>query len=95
LKYPIKLQPDQQERKMPNIKINVKISGKWVLDGRAAMKLLRSAAWTGLGAGGIWLLASGLTPSAPDMRTPPIPGICQPTPVGIPMSCMPRGSAQN
>ena len=61
---------------MPNVKIDVTISGKWKLDGQKIKWLLRRAVWTGVGAGGFWLVVHWQGPPAPDTRPPVDAPVC-------------------
>jgi hypothetical protein len=66
---------------MPNVTIKVKVSGKWKPDRPKAKRLLlRGAAWTGLGAGSVWLIAGGQVVPPPDAGTPANMPICRHAP---------------
>ena len=66
---------------MTNVTINVKISGKWTPDGAKAKRLLsRGAAWIGLGAGVVWLIAAGQVVTTPHTGTPGNLPVCRSAP---------------
>lgn len=73
---------------MPNVSINVKISGKWTSDASKAKRLLsHGAMWIALGAGTIWLVAGGQVLTTPYTGTPENMPICRSAPTANGTTC--------